>query len=312
MIRIMLLLGATGAARAAPLDCAACHRDIVNSFARTAHANASGQATAASILGPFDAPANRLNTSRKGTYFVMERGEDGRFSQTGVDGERSRTERFDLVIGSGRRGQSYLFWRDNLLFQLPVSYHAGTARWINSPGYEDGTVHFGRGIPPQCFGCHGTRAELERAGRSVQYRRQEMILGIGCIRCHGEMPAQHAAGFGKPDGLKTCAACHTGLDEERPPEPDVHGDQVGLLRASRCFQKSRGLTCVTCHNVHQVQREPAAFNGRCAACHPQTACGKQADRAGGCVDCHMPVEKSKLIAVQSYRSHRIGVYGKKK
>lgn len=309
---MLILFGALGAATAAPPDCATCHRDIARGFARTAHANASRPATAESILGPFDAPANRLNTSKKGTYFVMERGEDGRFYQTGVDGSRGRKERFDLVIGSGRRGQSYLYWRDGLLFQLPVSYHAGTARWINSPGYEDGTVHFGRGIPPMCFGCHATRAEIEPAGRSVRYRREEMILGIGCAKCHGEMPAQHASGSGKPDGLKTCAACHAGLAEERPPEPDVHGDQAGLLRASRCFQKSRGLNCVTCHDVHRVQREPEAFNGRCVACHERTACTKQPDRASGCVGCHMPLEKSKLVEVQTYRSHRIAVYGRKK
>ena len=312
MSRMVILLGALGATRAAPPDCAACHRDIAHSFARTAHANTSRLATAESIRGPFDAPANRLNTSKKGTYFLMERGEDGGFYQTGVDGTSRRTERFDLVIGSGRRGQSYLFWRNSFLFQLPVSYHASTARWINSPGYEDGTVHFGRGIPPQCFGCHATRAELERAGRSVQYRREEMILGVGCAKCHGEIPLQHAAGFGKPNGLKTCAACHAGLAEERPPEPDVHGDQVGLLRSSRCFQKSRDLNCVTCHDVHRVQREPAAFNGRCVACHQRTDCRKQPDRAGGCVECHMPLERSKLVEVQTYRSHRIGVYGKKR
>lgn len=87
-----------------------------------------------------------MDTRKPGVYFLMERDAGGRFLQTGVDGPRHRTEPFDLVIGSGRRGQSYLFWRDGLLFQLPVSYHVGTARWINSPGYEDGVVHFGRGL----------------------------------------------------------------------------------------------------------------------------------------------------------------------
>ena len=65
-----------------------------------------------------------------GVFFRMERREAG-FYQTGVQGGRSRSERFDLVIGSGRRGQSYLYWRNGLLFLLPVSYHVGTGRWIN-------------------------------------------------------------------------------------------------------------------------------------------------------------------------------------
>jgi hypothetical protein len=32
------------------------------------------------------------------------------------------TERFDYVIGSGGKGQTYLYWKGDLLFQLPVSY----------------------------------------------------------------------------------------------------------------------------------------------------------------------------------------------
>ncbi|MBM3792573.1 MAG: hypothetical protein FJW31_00600 [Acidobacteria bacterium] len=300
------------AAAPAAAGCGVCHRRMVESYARTAHANASRPATVESVLGPFDPPRNRMDTRRPGVYFVMERGADGRATQTGVDGSLRHTEALDLVIGSGRRGQSYLYWRDGLLFQLPVSYHISSARWINSPGYEDGAVHFGRGIPPLCFGCHATRAELEPAGRSVRYKREEMALGMSCVRCHGEPPARHTRGFGKPDGLKTCASCHAGLAGERPPEPDVHGNQVGLLWASRCFKQSGGRrTCVTCHDVHQVQRDAASFNSRCVACHPGSRCSQQPDRADACVNCHMPLEQSKLIAVQTYRSHRIAVYRKK-
>ena len=55
----------------------------------------------------------------------MDSKEDG-FSQTAVWGTppntRSHTERFDLVIGSGGKGQTYLFWEGDQLFQLPVGY----------------------------------------------------------------------------------------------------------------------------------------------------------------------------------------------
>lgn len=277
----------------AALDCGICHRDITARFAQTAHANASQLASAASILGSFEPGSNRLYTRAPGVYFTMDRRADG-FYQTGVAGGQSRTERFDVVIGSGRRGQSYLYWRDGALFQLPVSYHQGTKRWINSPGYEDGKVHFGRLIPAQCLDCHTTRAP---AG---------LALGIQCAHCHGG--GERHEQLTRSNGIDACTKCHGGLAGDHPPEPDVHGNQVGLLKSSRCFQRSGSMTCATCHDVHTVQRDAAAFSPRCAACH---ACKSEAATTTGCVDCHMPLQQSKLIAVQSYRTHRIAVYKKK-
>ena len=303
-ISLLLLAGAAQA----KLDCVQCHRDIAASFARTAHANTSRQAGEESILGPFDAGKNQMFTRVPGVYFRMERRETG-FYQTGVQGGHSRSERFDLVIGSGRRGQSFLYWRNGLLFQLPVSYHVGSRRWINSPGYADGTVHFERGIPPQCLECHATNFRLERTAGGVRYAG-DYSPGIGCGKCHGE--AETHSQIKRSAAIESCARCHSGLEEEKTPQPDVHGNQVGLLRSSRCFRKSSGMTCVTCHDVHRVERDVAAMSERCASCHASGTCSVA--RAigpaarGQCVDCHMPVLPSKLIEVQSYRTHRIGVY----
>jgi hypothetical protein len=38
-----------------------------------------------------------------------------------------------LVTGSGEKGQTYLYWRGNQLFQLPVSYWTELREWVNSP-----------------------------------------------------------------------------------------------------------------------------------------------------------------------------------
>jgi predicted CXXCH cytochrome family protein len=242
-----------------------------------------------------------------GVYFRMEQRRDG-FFQTGSQGRRSRTERFDLVLGSGRRGQSYLYWRDGLLFQLPVSYHAGTNRWINSPGYEDGKVHFGRAIPPQCLDCHASRFRLETTANGPRYA-PDYTLGISCTKCHGE--ASRHSDVVRPSGIELCARCHSGSAEDIHPEPDVHGNQVGLLKSSRCFQKSRWMTCSTCHDVHRVERDLAAHSRRCQLCHPAPARHEEPVRTG-CVECHMPLRQSKLIEVQTYRTHRIAVYNNKK
>jgi hypothetical protein len=301
-----LLLLAAGPLAAA-LDCAACHRDIAARFSRTAHANASRVAGAGSILGSFEEGANRMFTRAPGVYFLMERRPDG-FYQTGFASGRSHTERFDLVIGSGRRGQSYLYWKDRSLLQLPVSYHRASNRWINSPGYEDGTVHFGRLIPPQCLDCHATRYSVERTSTGFSFN-QRPALGIQCAKCHGSSDRHEK--LIRPKGLEPCVSCHAGLEDEKPPEPDVHGNQVGLLKSSRCFQQSGTMTCLTCHDVHDVQRDPEVLSARCATCHSAGACRNPTTTSTGCVGCHMPLEQSRLIAVQTYRTHRIAVYRKK-
>jgi hypothetical protein len=44
--------------------------------------------------------------------------------------------RFDMVIGSGVMGQSFLTWRNNKLYQLPITYFTAADQWSNSPGFQ--------------------------------------------------------------------------------------------------------------------------------------------------------------------------------
>ena len=99
---------------------------------------------------------------------------------------RSRTEHLDLVIGSGGKGQNYLYWRNDELFQLPVGYSTVLAHWINSPGYRDGTANFDRPIVPRCLECHAGYFESTFPGTdSNLYATKNYVLGITCERCHG-------------------------------------------------------------------------------------------------------------------------------
>ncbi len=66
------------------------------------------------------------------------------------------SERIAFVTGSGRKGQSYLYWQaGDQLYQLPVSYWRGMG-WANSPAYPDGRPNFDRPIPPRCLECHAS------------------------------------------------------------------------------------------------------------------------------------------------------------
>src|SRR2546430_15930290 len=125
--------------------CEACHREIVATFRETAHFRTSADASARSIKGQFAAGRNVLRTGSKGIYFRMQR-RDNVFYQTAVDSARgqSRTERIDLVVGSGRRGQTYLYWRGGPLFELPAPDLLGVERLVKKSGDAGGPNGLGR------------------------------------------------------------------------------------------------------------------------------------------------------------------------
>ncbi len=286
--------------------CGPCHQAIAQSYQQTAHFLTSGRADSTTIRGSFLQGRNILQTALPDVYFRMEQKGEA-FFQTAFDHGRNHSERFDLVLGSGRRGQSYLYWKGGLLYQLPVSYLALTEGWINSPGYPDGEVHFDRVIPPRCLECHAT--EGARTG--------QFLAGITCQKCHGpaeQHPAiRNPASLDRDGKVALCAACHSGLGNGA--EADVHGNQVGLLRQSQCYRNSPKMSCSTCHNVHSVERDLSEMSARCVTCHT-SAQHHRTVQGDNCIDCHMPKQDSKVITfrtsgsllAQTYRTHRIGVY----
>ena len=349
--------------------CLSCHRDQ-KTYNETAHYLTSTLPAKNSIAGKFRQGENILKTSNPDLSYRMESTKDG-FYQTAVLGTPPDTatlsKRFDFVIGSGRKGQTYLYWGEReRLFQLPVSYWTDVGKWVNSPGYEDGYLNFGRPVPPRCLECHASYFEsLSESGNGNQYNKANYVLGISCARCHGPgqqhtTEQEHAASkisqSAKPSGqsiinpaklsrarqIEACALCHGGigvgkvpafsyvsgkpLDDyihRKAPGPDevvdVHGNQAALLERSRCFQSSN-MTCATCHNVHQPQRNAADFSRSCLGCHKVESCnlfpkmGHQI--AKNCVDCHMPKLTSKSVVSTSegrkmqpqVRTHWIKVY----
>jgi Cytochrome c554 and c-prime len=329
MLNLFLALSAFSLARAASGDnnsippksyvgdtaCHFCHQEKVDTYFRTAHHLTSRVADQNSILGKFTDGENILKTSNPELFYRMEVNERGHF-QTAVLGippdTTSRTERFDLVIGSGGKGQTYLYWNGDELFQLPVTYWTELGQWVNSPGYRDGFPDFSRRVLPRCLDCHASHFE-SLAPPLNRYRNPGFELGISCEKCHG-MGSEHVArqrskepaasaqlivnpaGLSRDRQIDLCALCHAGIGELNAPpfsyvpgEPlekylalprldpnaniDVHGSQVELLKRSRCYQSSAAMTCSTCHNVHVAQHDLAAFSERCLSCHKVESCG---------------------------------------
>jgi hypothetical protein len=113
--------------------CRGCHAEKAESYLHTPHHLTSRLPDEESILGSFAEGKNILRTSNPGLYFRMESRPDG-FYQTSMSAippvTSIHSERISVVIGSGRVGQMYLYWKDNLLFQLPVSYWTNLGTWV--------------------------------------------------------------------------------------------------------------------------------------------------------------------------------------
>lgn len=295
--------------------CRGCHAKQVESYFATAHHLTSRPPAEASIRGSFAQGRSILRTSNPSLHFRMEAKADG-FYQTALwsftSTAFSRTERIDVVVGSGRVGQTYLYWNHDRLFQLPVSYWSDLDSWVNSPGYRDGTANFERPVHPRCLECHLTYAEpVEPASAPNRYKPESLVYGISCEHCHGpgrghaEAMKQKSSSpklvslkkLARDRQMDVCAQCHGGRrfpvaaafsylpgepldyfyrrDQANPTAPaDVHGNQIALLQMSRCYQASSDLVCTTCHDVHQVQRDADSFSDRCLKCHRAEVCGE--------------------------------------
>ena len=227
--------------------CGNCHQDIFESFRQTSHYLTSQLPRADSILGSLAPGHNLLHTRNPDLWFEMRALENG-FFQTAWSREEgrivSRTERMDLVVGSGKIGQTYLYWRGSKLFQLPVSYFTEAKRWINSPGYPDGKAYFDRPVIPRCLECHATHFEVDseedpmRPYLSNAYSRDHHLLGVTCERCHG------------PGSLHS----------KNRLEGSGSGATADIVHPGRLGRELQMTLCAQCHSGHLVPRDgPFSF-----------------------------------------------------
>lgn len=289
-----------------PSTCRKCHEAITDSFMGTAHYFDSRPADSSSIKGSFAEGRNRYRYNPF-MEVIMYKDEDKYMQAALVNGELTTSAPFDIVIGSGRNGQSYLTWMDNQLFQLPISYYTPSRQWCNSPGFPPFS-YFGRQVPANCLECHTTKANV-LSHQTMEYERSSVVYGITCERCHPgaeehvkfhtENPQErtpkyvvNAAKLNRQLRMDACALCHGGvrnalqpafsfkvgdtLDKYSTGHPvskkadtlDVHGNQYGLLTASQCYIKSNIMDCSTCHDVHRNEyKSPKVFSARCMNCH---------------------------------------------
>ena len=185
------------------------------------------------------------------------------------------------------------------------------------------TINYNPDIPPAfdstkmiltvgCEKCHGP------AAKHVAFETQHPGDSIG-------MFIVNPATLSRQLSLDVCALCHSGrLQQTTLPFQfipgdslshffeisdaakkagimDVHGNQLGVLSASKCFQLSKTMTCITCHDPHKNERgNTIIFSQRCMSCHIEKH--KVIEGVSNtllinnCIDCHMPLQESTSIS----------------
>ncbi|MEI6950236.1 hypothetical protein V9K67_23850 [Paraflavisolibacter sp. H34] len=302
-----------GSAFAGAAACARCHKDIHTSYLDAAHNKTSAIASKSAIGGSFAAPHNEY-VYRPGVKVAMEERDSALYQVAYSQGQEQQASRFDIVVGSGRKAQTFLYWYDDKVFQLPVSYFVPAHSWANSPNYPPRQVRFDRNIPIGCFECHSSyikRTTMEPAGEFYidHFDRQKIVYGIDCERCHGpaarhvdyheEHPQEKQAKFIKTYAslsrqmkLDGCAVCHSGLQATRR---STFAFRPGDTLANRFFPPAAPVNVadIDVHgNQYQLLTASQCFikskTMDCATCHDPHV--KERDNLAAfsqrCMTCH--------------------------
>jgi hypothetical protein len=146
-----------------------------------------------------------------------------------------------------------------------------------------------------------------------------------CAMCHSGARETTISAFYFKQGEKLSNYLYPDTSALTAADIDVYGKQYQLLTASKCFIKSKTLTCPSCHNTHVTERDNLMESSkRCINCHNnpnhnvKITATLGTDIASNCIDCHMPARPSALITMKSQaqtkpilafvRTHYISVY----
>jgi hypothetical protein len=289
--------------------CANCHKDIYNAHLKTAHFLTSTSPLEQSIHGNFE-PGKNVFAFNANTSVAMEKRSDGLYQVQYENGIEKKARRFGMVIGSGTKGQSFLHWQDDLLFQMPVTYFSAAKEWSNSPGFPSKPI-FNRVITSRCLECHSTYVGTTPGGEKQpdRFDKNRILLGVDCEKCHGPA-AEHVAfqtkhpadsigkyilnpdDFSRQQKLDLCALCHGGrLQKTKPSFSFTAGEKLAdffVMDTSAPDPDN-----IDVHgNQYGLMRASACFKKSmdltCNSCHNphENEKGKTALFSQRCMSCH--------------------------
>jgi predicted CXXCH cytochrome family protein len=228
-----------------PAACAECHREIAESYARTAMARTFGAVRSENDFPELKRGAFHHNASEE-FFTVYARGGSPYIQrhQVGFDGAITNVfeARIDYLIGSGNHARSYVSrTKAEELIELPITWYAGNGGyWAMSPGYDrPDHAGFSRKIGYRCMSCHNgyIQAQSDAVEDNARFPKR-LPGGIDCQRCHG------------PGGAHLEAA------RQKAPAERVRDAIVNPARLSHERQME---VCMQCHLETTSLKLPAAL-----------------------------------------------------
>jgi len=302
--------------------CASCHPQEFQRHAASMHQRALRPATSSHASALFDRPIRERN----GIEFTYAQTKDGLNVQA-AKGESSSTAVLEWIFGAGLLAFTPVGrLNDGTYIEHRVSWYSASQRpgmTLGHPATTPASTTAALGQRQsaqtifQCFNCHATGVT---SGPDLSI----MQPGVQCERCHGpagdhvKLPtAKNITRLTKlsaKEGVAVCAECHRlpSVEDIQPEISDpmsIRFAPVGLM-ASKCFQDSGILTCITCHDPHGGPRPAAAvYEEKCRGCHtPASEVSSNCPRTTepGCLQCHM--QKAAPVPDLPFTDHRIRVY----
>jgi len=277
-------------------SCARCHKDIYEQHLQSFHHLTSAPANGQTLKGDFDS-ANRYPINDH-LYIAAEKKQDSFYQTAYSHAVAKLTRPFDIAVGSGKRGQTSIYWFRNYLFELPLTWFTETNEWTISPGYSR-KADFNRSITVRCLECHSTYflETTNKDSKADEFSKTNYILGVECEKCHGPGPVHiafheknptdrtgHAifnpAKGSRQQSLDLCRLCHGGgLEKSKPSFSFQAGDKLfdffrpdtakpaaeidvhGNQYGMLAVSKcftNSEMTCLTCHDGHKIESRLAA------------------------------------------------------
>jgi hypothetical protein len=298
--------------------CSGCHIEQSRRHAASLHSRALSRAENSRLPGLLDRPV----AERGGVELAYSQTPEGWIVESSLGDDRQKAP-LTWVFGAGMLAFTPVGERDGKYFEHRVTWYSALQRPGMTMGHpsaipQSAAAALGQTQTAQtifrCFNCHATNVKPGPDFGAMQ-------PGVQCERCHGggsdHVSAPGRANVRKNASVQACAECHRMPDQnaanktspEKADALSIRFAPVGLM-ASKCYQSSQALTCVTCHDPHgRPYPEKPDYEKKCQSCHAPASlvvsnCPRQNDTR--CLTCHMV--KATPLPGLTFTDHRIRVY----